>query len=208
MTLPEYQLVHDAAYGENTAHDEDANVSDTADAAQEIEKDENKPRVVFSSPAVYHPLTIILLSVAPIVMFGSIVLVELDDSSSSQEKQKARQSLLWSTVALIIVYGFVMPRRFVVLSDASIQVTTLLKTWRFPHVTAAYEYPSLFQDAFRPRFKFATDLTNRILIRRGNGGWDLLLSPRDVPGFASAVRRVAAMVEEPERSETLLDSSS
>jgi (2Fe-2S) ferredoxin len=48
----------------------------------------------------------------------------------------------------------------------------------------------------RPRFKFATALQGRVLVRRLKGKWDVLVSPQDAKGFVENVFRVAAQVEE------------
>ena len=155
------------------------------------------PSVVFQSRASYHPLVWVLLSFAPIVTLASIGIVYSDDSSTEAEKRQAVLALVWTTVAIVIVYALVLPRRFEVVSNASVNVVTFnpFFKWNFKNVTAAYENQSIWAEWNRPKFKFAVDLHKRVVVRRKNGRWDLLVSPKDPAGFVEEVWRVAGDTE-------------
>lgn len=155
-----------------------------------------RPRIVFESPAKYHPCTIFLLSLAPAAILISLALVQFDGSVSSEDRRSITKCFLWMIAVIIIGYSLVLPKRFELLSDASIRVvmwTSLAHT--FPNATAAYDNPPMHQNLFRPKLKFATDLNSRVVVTRRNGGWDLLVSLHDAPGFVAAVWEVAGEVE-------------
>jgi hypothetical protein len=154
------------------------------------------PSIVFESPAKYHICTVFLLALAPAATLGSLALAYLDKTVSYEDRRSITHCLLWATAVIIIVYSLVLPKRFEVLSDASIRVvmwTSLTHT--FPNATAAYHNPPMNQNLFRPKLKFATDLNSRVVVTRRNEGWDLLVSLHDAPGFVAAVWQVAGEVE-------------
>ena len=156
----------------------------------------NGQHVIFQSPAKYHICTVFLLALAPATALGSLALVYLDETVSYDDRRSITHFLLWVIAVIIIVYSLVLPRRFEVLSDASIRVvmwTSLAHT--FANATAAYENPPMHQNLFRPKLKFATDLNSRVVVTRRNEGWDLLVSLHDAPGFVAAVWEVAGEVE-------------
>ena len=168
--------------------------ADRPNHAVESSSPESK-EIAFSSPASYHPLVWCLIALGPLSTLGSIFFVYNDDSSTDNDKRKAVMALAWTTVALVIVFVFVLPTRFDVLSNGSIAVKTLPLAYKFGHVTAAYENPPLLEGWSRPRIKFATNFHNRVIVRRKQGGWDVLVSPKDPEGFTSAVWKVAAEIE-------------
>jgi hypothetical protein len=156
----------------------------------------SRPRIVFASHAKYHICTVFLLALAPASTLGSLALVYLDETVTYEDMRSITNCLLWVTAVIIILYSLVLPKRFEVLSDASIRVvmwTSLAHT--FPNATAAYHNPPMQQNLFRPKLKFATDLNSRVVVTRRNGGWDLLVSLHDAPGFVAAVWEVAGEVE-------------
>jgi hypothetical protein len=152
--------------------------------------------VKFRTPAKYHPFTVCFLALAPASVLFSLALVYFDETVSYGDKGSIINGLLWATAVIIIVYSLVLPKRYEVLSDASIRVvmwTSLAHT--FPNATAAYENPPMHQNLFRFKlFKFDTDLNSRVAVTRRNG-WDLLVSLHDAPGFVAAVWEVASEVE-------------
>jgi hypothetical protein len=158
-----------------------------------------KPSVVFESPAKYHPCTFFLLALAPASTLLGLALVPVyfDETVSDEDRRSITKGMLWATTVIIIVYSLVLPKRFEVLSDASIRLVTWIPSLAhtFPNATAAYDNPPLHQNLFRPRLKFATDLNSRVVVRRRNEGWDLLVSLHDAPGFVAAVWKVAGEVE-------------
>jgi hypothetical protein len=156
----------------------------------------SRPRIVFESPAKYHPCTVFLLALAPATALGSLALVYFDETVAYEDRRIITKCLLWATAVIIIVYSLVLPKRFEVLSDASIRVVTWTPlALTFPNATAAYDNPPMHQNLFRPRLKFATDLNSRVVVSRRNEGWDLLVSLHDAPGFVAAVWEVAGEVE-------------
>jgi len=146
------------------------------------------PVVVFRSSASYHPLFWLLIALAPVSTLLSIWFVFKDESSTREAKERSLKGLIWATVAVVIVFALVLPRRFEVVSDASINVITFLsKKWNFTKICAAYDKQSPFAEWHRPKFKFAVNWHNRVIVRRKNGAWDLLVSPSDPAGFVVAV---------------------
>jgi hypothetical protein len=152
--------------------------------------------VKFRTPAKYHPFTVWFLALAPASVLFSLALVYFDETVSYGDRGSIIKGLLWAAVVILILYSLVLPKRFEVLSDASIRVvmwTSLAHT--FPNATAAYENPPMHQNLFRFRlYKFNTDLNSRVVVTRRNG-WDLLVSLHDAPGFVAAVWEVASEVE-------------
>lgn len=153
-------------------------------------------QVVFSTPAVYHPVMCLLLLFSLSVPVLTLIFVYNDEQASVDETKAAVRTLIATLIAITIVFSLVLPRAFQVVSDASINVVSVLGVkWNFSSITAAYKLDSLFSEWTRPKFKFATDLHNRVVVRRKNGGWDVLLSPKDADGFERAVWNVAGNVE-------------
>ena len=101
------------------------------------------------------------------------------------------KGLICATVAVVVVFALVLPRRFEVVSDASINVITFLsKKWNFTEICGAYDKQSPFAEWHRPKFKFAVNWHNRVIVRRKNAAWDVLVSPSDPAGFVAAVWNV------------------
>jgi hypothetical protein len=75
-------------------------------------------------------------------------------------------------------------------------VKTLATSYEYGDDIAAYDDPPLSEQCFyRPRIKIMTDLNNLVTVMAKHGGFDILVSPEDVPGFVAAVWEVAAEVE-------------
>lgn len=153
-------------------------------------------QVVFSTPAVYHPAVVLLLIFSLSVPIVTLLFTYSDEQASAEEKKMAVRVLITTMVAIAIVFSLVLPRAFDVVSDASMNVTTIFGIkWNFTSITASYKLDSLFSEWTRPKFKFATDLRNRVVVRRKNGRWDVLVSPKDADGFVQAVWSIAGEVE-------------
>jgi hypothetical protein len=152
--------------------------------------------VKFRTPAKYHLFTVCFLALAPASAIVSLALVYFDETVSYGDRGSIINGLLWAIAVVLIIYSLLLPKRFEVLSDASIRVvmwTSLAHT--FPNATAAYENPPMHQNLFRFRlYKFNTDLDSRVVVTRRKG-WDLLVSLHDAPGFVAAVWEVASEVE-------------
>jgi hypothetical protein len=193
VRIADYQAIssnHDNAAGGDAASSSDPIV------AVKPDQDSGNGHVVFETPAKYHPCTVFVLALAPASALVSLALVYFDETVSYGDRGSIIKCLLWAIAVIIIVYSLVLPKRFEVLSDASIRVvmwTSLAHT--FPNATAAYDNPPMHQNLFRPRLKFATDFNSRVVVTRRNEGWDLLVSLHDAPGFVAAVWEVASEVE-------------
>lgn len=147
--------------------------------------------VIFRSSASYHSLFGILVAFAPTACLVSMYFVWTDDASTRDEKEGATRGLLWTIIALLIVFVLVLPRRFEVVSNASVNVVSVLGwKWNFGDVCGAFDQQSVFAEWYRPKFKFAVDIHNRVIVKRRNGKWDVLVSPRDAAGFVDAVWNV------------------
>jgi hypothetical protein len=198
--IADYQAINGNGSG-NGSGNGNGNGNAHIDTANSIHSTSRQtPRVVFESPAKYHPCTLFLLALAPASTLDSLALVYFDETVSDEDRQSITKGMLWATAVIILVYTLVLPKRFEVLSDASIRLVTWISCvvdihYTFPNATAAYDIPPLHQNQFRPRLKFATDLNSRVVVRRRNEGWDLLLSLDDAPGFVDAVWKVAGEVE-------------
>jgi hypothetical protein len=173
--------------------DEKSLLREANDGATSEDAAAEQPHVVFCSDASYHPVMCLLIAFGPLAILASILLVWRDDSSTEQEKRVALRASLWSTLALVLVFVLVLPRRFEVASDASVNVVTFVKIkWNFQNITAAYDNQTIFSEWWRPKIKFACDFDKRVVVRRKNGAWDLLVSPKDPAGFVEAVYKVVA----------------
>jgi len=157
-----------------------------------------EPGLVFRAPSSYHPWTYILVALGPAACLLSMILVYYDGGSSSRKKKgDAYVCLLWTTVAILFLYAAVLPRRIELYSNATLVVSTWIFAFKFRNVTAAYEDPPFVEDFFRrPNLKFSSNFLKRVLVRRKNKSWDVLVSPKDRKGFLAAVWKVAAVVEE------------
>lgn len=144
--------------------------------------------VVHSSHAKYDWITFVLMCIVPLSMLFSLWVVQEDSDPSL--RRHAIRSIAASSVALVIVFSLVLPRRFDVLSDSSIRVVTLCgKHWVFGGAMDAFGRQGIIAEPFRPKFKFATSfLHERVIVRRQQGSWDILLSPSDPGEFVQAVK--------------------
>lgn len=167
------------------------------DAEENTDK-ESRPLIVFETLSQYDCIVWIILTIALLSVIFPLYFIWFDHSVSAEEKQESLGSLGFSLFSIIVVFALVLPTSLQVRSDGSIGVKTIFHiTWYFSEVTAAEVETSLCSDRCgRPRFKFATSLTsNRVLVLRRRGKWDILVSPRDVGGFVEAVQTVAASTQ-------------
>lgn len=162
--------------------------------------DESTTTLIFSSPASYHFWTWILLALLPLsTLLGTCtVYYSLDPVLSSDQRRRALIGLWVATLAILVAYVVCLPRRYEVHSDATLVVITRLAAFQFDQLVAASIDPPLidicsygFQNQGRLRWDVATNFENRILIRRGGGGWDMVVSPWNAPGLVAAVEQVA-----------------
>jgi hypothetical protein len=171
--------------------------SDSVDERCQLTKKNKAAVVVHRSPVANDPAIYVLMGLALLVLIGSGGLVYMDSSLSDSEKRNNLIAVACSTIATVVTFLLVMPKEFEVMSDASINVVTFVTIkWNFGNVTAAYDGEHSPSHWYRPKIKFATTCGNHVVVRRRNGGWDLLLSPDDPEQFIKAVFQVAADAEE------------
>ena len=159
--------------------------------------------VVFKSDASCHPL-FWLISLAPASTLLCIWYIHEGETITEREKL-ASVVLIWITCAIIFGYLLVLPKKFEVMSDGSVNITTyVIKKWRFQNVCAAYDFLSFWPLMRRLNVLpcFACDCDNCVLVKRNNGAWDLLVSPQDPAGFVNAIWRAVREEEGWEESES------
>jgi hypothetical protein len=188
MTVP-YKIVD-----KSPADSEEVSSEDLRGASKSKNKT-NARDIVFSTRCKYGCFIwgILIFSVAVCVL--TIIPISLDPETDEQDKEAAIHTLIWSAVAIIILYMFILPVSVEVRSDASIGVKTLVLTYSFIEATRAYRADSIWEGVLRPRIKFATSLDSRVIVRRKHGWWDLALSPHDADGFIRALADVAQQLE-------------
>jgi hypothetical protein len=153
----------------------------------------NTPTVVFRCRASYHRWMIALLSIAPLAAIISMIIVYHDKKVTSEMTSSAIVCLFGIALGIIAVYSFILPKRYEVLSDSSINVVTFYYTWNFDNVTTAFKDPP-FEELHQgePKFKFSTNWMKRVLVKRRDSLWDVLISPKDTKGFVTSVCKIAA----------------
>jgi hypothetical protein len=155
------------------------------------------PHVVHRTAVASDPAIYVLIGLVLVVLIASGGLVYMDTTLADSEKRNNLIAVACSTVATLVTFLLVMPKEFEVVSDASINVVTFVSIkWHFGNVTAAYDGEHSPSHWSRPKIKFATTCGKHVVVRRKNGGWDLLLSPHDPEQFIKAVFQVAADNEE------------
>lgn len=145
--------------------------------------------VVFESQAYYDCCLTLLLPFAPTITFVKLVAYVI----LAPEERATIVGITISFFFILVLYALVLPKKYEVLPDAAVQIVSISGArWKFNNVTAAYEKDSLMSEWYRPKFKFATSIRkNRVVVRRRNGAWDLLVSPAEPEGFINAVWNVS-----------------
>lgn len=147
-------------------------------------------RVVFSDYIAYSPIIMWLLLVAPATMLGSVLLVSLDADQPPAERDSAIKILCWTTVGIILLYIFILPYRVNVMADGSVGIRVIPFTYNFGDIVRAYTSPGMFDDVYRPRLKFATNLDKRVVVMRRKEKWDITVSPCNPEEFVDALDSV------------------
>lgn len=154
----------------------------------------HQDEAIFTSDASFHPLfwLIVLLPASSLWLIWFAV----DDLViHGQEEFTVVTVVLWSTFLLILGFLFVLPHKYEIMSDASINVVTFVtKKWTFKDVCAVCAHQSYCSQSHQV-IRFASDCDNCILVKRRRG-WDLLLSPKDPGEFASNLWNVLSKQEE------------
>jgi hypothetical protein len=152
------------------------------------------PAVVFSDYIAYDRPIMWLLLLAPAATLGCVLLVALGTDKPPAERDLELKILCWTTVGIIVLYIFILPYRIYVYSDATVGVRVIPLTYNFGDVVRAFVSPGMFDCAYRPRFKFATNLDNRVVVMRRKG-WDVTVSPCNPQEFVDALDSVVKALE-------------
>lgn len=150
--------------------------------------------VIMRTKSKYHPAMYFIL-IFPLL----IILVPLYISLTTGDHQTA-WGLIWSLTFCVFVYMMVLPRTVDVRSNGVVGVKTSLMTYKFTDVVRAYEIGWSTEELLRPRFKFATDFSKRVSVRRRNGKWDILVSPVDIEEFIAAVNNNSTSEDQDEET--------
>ena len=152
--------------------------------------------VVFASMSHYDYIVIAMMSLAPLSLIFSMIMLNRDKSLPEEEVQQKVWILVWSLILVFVIYMAILPRQVDVRSNGSIGVKTALFTYVFTGVCRAYETGIGREDFVRYRLKFGASLTtNRVVVRRRHGKLDLLVTPSDPQGFVQAVEQVVGQLE-------------
>ena len=151
--------------------------------------------VIFSDYVSYSPLITWLLLVAPATTLSCVLLVWLDDAQPPAERELSIKILVGTTAGILLLYLFILPIQVSVKSNGSVCIRVLPMTYTFFHAVRAYQSPGMWDDSFRARIKFATNISKRVVILRRNGKWALTVSPLNPKEFVDAVSRVTSALE-------------
>ena len=150
--------------------------------------DNDFPQVVFRTKASYSSFLWLLLGFALFIVLVGFAPAVMGPTSTATNKVVSVITLLGTVCFMVLVNIAIVPVAFEVRSNRSIGVVTTLCTYNFPGAVSAHDASSEAA-RFRPRIKFVTDLSKRIIIRR-TSGMDLLICPQDENGFIQAVHSV------------------
>lgn len=142
--------------------------------------------VVFQSQAKYSTLVVLLLLFVPVFVIAQLLWILTHDVP---DKRQALTALFRTFFSLCIVFALVMPIRYEVLPDRSVNVVTVFRMkWNFSKVREARRLKSLCDEWQRPKWKFATAMESnyRVAVHR-DGGWDLLVSPTEADEFIRVI---------------------
>jgi hypothetical protein len=152
--------------------------------------------VVFASLSHYDSIVMAMMSLAPLSILFSMIMINRDKSLQEEEVQQKVWILVWTLILVFVIYMAILPRQVDVRSNGSIGVKTALYTYIFTGVCRAYEAGIGREDFVRPRLKFGASLTaNRVVVRRRHGKSDLVVTPSDPQGFVQAVEQVVGQLE-------------
>ena len=139
------------------------------------------PRVVFHCNASFHPL-FWLIALVPGSSLWMVWFFADDGVICGRGAFVATTVVFWITCFVILGFFCVLPHKYEVMSDASLNIVTfVMKTWTFRDACAVYDHQS-YCSPKRQVLRLASDFDNCVLVKRKNG-WDVLLSPKDPGGF-------------------------
>lgn len=148
-----------------------------------------RPEVVLTSDALFHPLFWLVM----IVPASYLLCLWLVIGNETFQRKTLAAVLIWFMIFLSMMFILVIPAKYEVLSDASINIYNFLAMkWNFDRIRAVYEQQSYWTVSHLNLLKFACDPLNCVLVKRKQGTWDLLLSPAEPAAFANSVWSVVA----------------
>lgn len=151
------------------------------------------PKVVFQSLPVYNICILFFLRLALVILILQVIA-----AVTFLNEAALLLFVILGAFAICSVFALVVPSRYEVLSDRSINVVSVSgKKWNFPNAVEAYQLKSLCSpEISQPKYTFAPTLSVKylVMIRRANNSRDLLLSPTDTDEFI----RVINQSKEPE----------
>jgi hypothetical protein len=162
-----------------------------------------RPTVIMSSYSEYHIAVLVMLSLAPLAIIGAMIATLLhpeDFDDQTQELERQEWVLVWSLIFVLTLYMLILPKQVDVRSDGSVGVKTALYTFVFSDIVRAYATEGTATYSFQSKWKFSTTVSERIVIKRRNKKWDVIVSPVDRQGFLQALEQVLQKTEEMEPS--------
>ena len=152
------------------------------------------PHVVYYCNASFHPL-FWLIAVIPGSSLWMVWLFADDGVIHGQGAFMMTTVVFWITCLVILGFMLVLPHKYEVMSDASLNVVTfMIKTWTFRDICAVYDQQTYFSPKHQV-LRFASDFDNCVLVKR-NIGWDVLISPKDPGGFVDEFWNVLSKQDE------------
>mmetsp|Transcript_11700 Transcript_11700/g.27073 ORF Transcript_11700/g.27073 Transcript_11700/m.27073 type:complete len:207 (+) Transcript_11700:1150-1770(+) len=152
---------------------QESSTTDNGRSEEGSEKEEVSREVIHSSPCSYHVILQIFLlftfvvNILPLILDPPLFLIV---------------GGIWA-----VLIALMLPVRFDVLSDASVDMVTLIATYPFPDVVRAYQTDGTIGGGSGPRIKFVTDYGSEVCLRRARGRHDIYVSPRVPEEFVQAV---------------------
>jgi hypothetical protein len=155
-------------------------------------KDDPDVHLVYTSPVSYHCWNVFLFAIIPLSTVLSMAVVYSDRTVTNQIKTRDMVTLWVVSVSIVLLMFLLLPRRVDLYSNSSVLVVTYLCSHEFPDVISAYDDPTTIPESWQhPRVKCTTNFVSRVLLRRKNGGWDVVVSPQDPKGLIDSVFQVA-----------------
>lgn len=155
-------------------------------------RDDPDVHLVYTSPVSYHCWNVFLFAIIPLSTVLSMAVVYSDRTVTRQIKTRDLVTLWVVSVSILLLMFLLLPRRVDMYSNSSVVVVTYLFSHEFPDVVAAYDDPTTIPESWKhPRIKCTTNFVSRVLLRRKNGGWDVVVSPQDTKGLIDSVFQVA-----------------
>lgn len=144
-------------------------------------------RVLFETPSHYSCSILIIIAFSFSMGIVANIPMLVDPETTQMEQDIALKSTIWTAVSFTIVFFLIFPKSFTIYSNATVGVKTLGAEYKFSHIMDAREV--IWNDlTLRPRWKFASSTSKRVIITRATGKWDLVVSPTDIAGFLAALQ--------------------